>query len=264
MRLLLVEDEELTREGLRRMIHWKEIGIAGLLTAEDGEEGLAAAREFQPDIVLTDIRMPHMDGISMAFAIRKELEYCRFIFMSGYSDKEYLLSAIQLSALNYLEKPLEQKEVETAISRAVTLIREDRERRRLEEEYRSKLRIALEPEPDEDLVPADWQVSSGLARKVEEYINAHFMENALSLTVLADTFHLTRQYLCWVFKKETGTTINQRMISRRIEWAKDYIGSHPDCKIKDVAIKAGFTDSNYFIKVFKKNIGVTPAEYKEG
>lgn len=263
MKLLLVEDEELTREGVKRVIPWERLGITELKTAEDGEEGLRTALEFAPDLVLTDIRMPHMDGITMAFAIRKHLAHCRFIFMSGYSDKEYLLSAIQLSALNYLEKPIEPEEVERTIERAVALIQEDRERRRIEEEYRNMLKIEMEPEPDEDLVPADWQANSGLAEKVEHYIDGHFMENNLSLTLIADTFHLSRQYLCWAFKKQKGCTINQFMITKRLDWAKEYIGRHPECKIKDVAVSSGFTDSNYFIKVFKKSIGVTPMEYRE-
>lgn len=263
MKLLLVEDEELTREGVKRIIPWERLGITELKTAEDGEEGYKTAICFQPDIVLTDIRMPHMDGITMAFAIRRHLEHCRFIFMSGYSDKEYLLSAIQLSALNYLEKPIEPDDVVTTLEKAVALIREDRERRRIEEEYRSKLKVEMEPEPDEDLVPAEWQASSGLAQKIEHYIDGHFMENNLSLTSLADQFHLTKQYLCWAFKKETGSTINQFMITKRLNWAREYIEMHPDCKIKDVAVSAGFTDSNYFIKVFKKSIGITPMEYKE-
>lgn len=104
MKVLMVDDEELTREGLRMSIPWESLGISQIFMAEDGEEGLRMALELKPDIILADVRMPRMDGITMAFEIRKTLRQCRFIFISGYCDKEYLKSAIQLSAVNYIEK----------------------------------------------------------------------------------------------------------------------------------------------------------------
>lgn len=103
MKVLIVDDEELTREGIRMSIPWENLGITEVYMAEDGEEGLKKALELLPDIILADVRMPRMDGITMAFEIRKSWKQCRFIFVSGYCDKEYLKSAIQLAAVNYIE-----------------------------------------------------------------------------------------------------------------------------------------------------------------
>lgn len=121
MKLLLVDDEAHVREGICARISWEKLGITELKTAKNGCVGLELSREFKPDIVLTDVRMPRMDGIEMAFAIREELPDCCIIFMSGYSDKEYLKSAITLKAISYVEKPMDLDELFDAIAKAVQL-----------------------------------------------------------------------------------------------------------------------------------------------
>ena len=259
MKLLLVEDEELTRIGVLNYIPWEAIGITDIQTAEDGQEGLLKALSCRPDIVMADVRMPHMDGITMAFEIRKQMDCC-FIFMSGFCDKEYLKSAIVLSAVNYIEKPVEPGEIIQTVKKAVKQVQEEKRRRFLEKEYEGRhLGIEQEMEQREGLC---WESGSILADKVEQYIREHCQCNNLSLTVLADRFHLTKQYLCLIFKREKGTTINQYIIDCRVVWAKEYLNAHKGHRIKDVALLSGFTDSNYFIKCFKKHYGSTPMDYK--
>lgn len=119
MKLLLVDDEEYSRDGILSVVSWKDLGIDEIRIAENGTEGLNAALEFQPDIVLTDIRMPRMDGMTMCSRIREKLPYCCFIIISGYSDKEYFKSAIRLSAVNYLEKPFLPRELTESLKQAV-------------------------------------------------------------------------------------------------------------------------------------------------
>lgn len=119
MKLLLVDDEQFTREGILSITPWQGLGIAEVVTAADGEEGLEKALTFSPDIILTDVRMPRMDGVSMSFQIREQLPDCLIIFMSGYADKEYLKSAIRLSAINYIEKPFQPSELQATLRVAV-------------------------------------------------------------------------------------------------------------------------------------------------
>lgn len=165
MKVLMVDDEELTREGLRMSIPWESLGISQIFMAEDGEEGLRMALELKPDIILADVRMPRMDGITMAFEIRKTLRQCRFIFISGYCDKEYLKSAIQLSAVNYIEKPIEPSEVVDALKKSILQLEEEKRRQAMEEEYRAHFSGVLEEIPEEDLVPVSWQSSMHMADK---------------------------------------------------------------------------------------------------
>lgn len=119
MKLLLVEDEPFTRDGILNITPWQMLGIDQVETAQDGEEGCEKALSFCPDIILTDVKMPHMDGVSMSFRIREAFPSCCIIFMSGYADKEYLKSAIQLSALNYIEKPFTPEELFSTLKIAV-------------------------------------------------------------------------------------------------------------------------------------------------
>lgn len=119
MKLLIVDDEELTRNGLVSSINWEKLGITEIRQASDGIYGLEAARAFLPDIILCDVRMPRMNGITMLEQIEAFLPNVAAIFMSGYSDKEYLKAAIKLKAINYIEKPIDPAEIRETITRAV-------------------------------------------------------------------------------------------------------------------------------------------------
>ncbi|MDW2797925.1 helix-turn-helix domain-containing protein [Clostridium boliviensis] len=125
MKLLIVDDEELTRIGLINSIDWESLGIFTLFQAEDGVSGLRIAREVRPEIVLSDVRMPRMNGIELVERLEKLLPNSTFIFMSGYSDKEYLKAAIRLKAINYVEKPLDPAEVAATIKEAYHCVRQN-------------------------------------------------------------------------------------------------------------------------------------------
>ena len=124
MKILVADDEKLTRDGLIDSVNWQELGIDEVLSAANGAEALDIARKNAPDIVLTDVRMPRLSGIDMAVELRKLYPDTAIIFMSGYSDKEYLKAAIKLSAVSYVEKPIEIREVEDAIRDAIDLLDE--------------------------------------------------------------------------------------------------------------------------------------------
>ena len=116
MKLLIVDDEELTRTGLISAIDWKSLGIDQIIQADDGIHGLEQARLYKPEIILCDVRMPRMNGITMLERLEKLLPDSVPVFMSGYSDKEYLKAAIRLKAVSYIEKPLNPSEVSQADS----------------------------------------------------------------------------------------------------------------------------------------------------
>lgn len=120
IKLLIVDDENLTRTGLMSSIeHLSLDGIDEIFTAEDGMDGLRKARSHRPEIILSDVRMPHLNGIDMLNRIRETLPDTVFIFMSGYSDKEYLKAAIRLRAVNYIEKPLDMEEIKKTLQEAI-------------------------------------------------------------------------------------------------------------------------------------------------
>lgn len=145
IRLLIVDDESATRNGLLRYMDWKGLGVDMIQTAESGQEALAMCEDFQPDLVLSDIRMRGMNGVEMCTILHEKYPECRIIFISGYSDKEYLKAAIELGAVNYVEKPVDTEELKRAVQKAMASILETR-RHRNEGERLSKSEAYLRRE----------------------------------------------------------------------------------------------------------------------
>lgn len=117
--LLIVEDETFTREGLLRHIDWKSLQISHVKVAANGCQATDMLSSYQPHILLSDIKMPHMNGIELGSIVRKKYPRCKIIFLSGFADKEFLLSAITLKAECFIEKPVNIQEVITAVTNAV-------------------------------------------------------------------------------------------------------------------------------------------------
>lgn len=121
-KLLIVDDEKITRDSLVEFIDWVSLGIDLVEVAENGVQALEKIRANPPDIVLTDVKMPHMNGIDLAYRLKQIQPECLVVFISGFSDKQYLLDAIQLGAVRYLEKPLRTNEVEHIIRQCVATL----------------------------------------------------------------------------------------------------------------------------------------------
>src|SRR5690606_30108105 len=123
------EDEIRTREFLRNHIPWEELGIGEVDVARNGLQALEKAEDWRPNIIMCDVRMPKLNGIEFAQQYRKLDPECKLIFLSGFSDKEYLMSAINLKALTYIEKPIVVSEVRSVIETAVQLCREEKKKK---------------------------------------------------------------------------------------------------------------------------------------
>ncbi|WP_242069279.1 response regulator [Paenibacillus dendritiformis] len=113
-KVLIVEDEDIIRNGLIYMVDWPKLNSIVVRRAADGIEGLAKIKELQPDIVITDVRMPFQDGIQMLRQSKAEHDY-EAIIISGYSELEYARQAISLSVSEYLLKPIDFDKLNAAI-----------------------------------------------------------------------------------------------------------------------------------------------------
>ena len=116
VKILIVDDESYTREGILETIPWEDLSITEVKEAFDGINALEILESYEPDIILTDVRMPRLNGIELSFKAREIYPNCSIIFMSGYSDKEYLKSAIHLKAISYVEKPIDLYELDVLLS----------------------------------------------------------------------------------------------------------------------------------------------------
>lgn len=153
MKILIADDEDYTREGLLEEIDWEEFGIDEIMQAVNGEEALKIVKWFRPDIVLSDIRMPKMDGIAFAEEMLKLIPQSKLIFISGYMETEYLKSAIRLSVIDYIEKPIDVAQVKNALQRAVDEIAREEKTREADEgnrEFRQQRLFELLTYKDSD------------------------------------------------------------------------------------------------------------------
>lgn len=132
IRLQVVEDEAPIRNGILRHVPFSELGVDEVKSASSAEEALEVMSEYKPDIIVSDIRMPGMGGIELCKTYKKKAKDCQIIFISGFSDKEYLTTAISLGAVSYIEKPIDLEELKSSIKKAVDAVNKvNRQRRNL-------------------------------------------------------------------------------------------------------------------------------------
>ena len=156
IKVFLVEDERIVREGLRDMIPWEQYGFVFAGEAQDGEVALPMVRRIRPDILITDIKMPFMDGLSLSRLVNRELPDTRIIILSGYDDFEYAQQAIELQVDQYLLKPITKANAIKALEQT---------KKRIEEEQDQKEYL---------------QTFTREARKYEDYSRRAFFEKLVS------------------------------------------------------------------------------------
>jgi two-component system response regulator YesN len=140
--LCIIDDIKSVVDGLTA-IHWEEHGIRVAGVASNGEEGLRMIGELRPELVITDIRMPIMDGLSMLRAVLEENSDCKFILISGYADFDYAQQAVQLGAFDFVVKPFSEEDILSAALRAKAEIMEERIHLLSLREMENKLRESM-------------------------------------------------------------------------------------------------------------------------
>ncbi len=139
-KVFLVEDESIVREGLRDNIPWEQYGFEFAGEASDGEIALSRIREIRPDVLITDIRMPFMDGLSLCRIVRTELPDIKIIILSGYNDFEYARKAIEVGVERYLTKPVTRKAMAKELAELSEKLDEERHRDDYLFKYREEIR----------------------------------------------------------------------------------------------------------------------------
>lgn len=124
--VVIIDDEPWTREAVKHLGQWKELGLSIIGEASDGDLGLEMVRELRPDIILTDVRMPYLNGIDLVRTLRAENNDAEVIFFSGYDDSAYIRSALRLGASDYLLKPIKPDELNERLKTCTEAIRRAR------------------------------------------------------------------------------------------------------------------------------------------
>lgn len=123
VKVLVVDDEYFAREGMKKTIDWDTLGCTLCGEADNGVVGVELARNLKPDIIITDIKMPGMDGIEMANSIKEFLPNCKFIIITGYDEFEYAKRAIKLNAVDFILKPIDDNELLNGVLNASEMVR---------------------------------------------------------------------------------------------------------------------------------------------
>lgn len=252
MKLLFVEDEFYTRNGILQSIDWRALGITQVESASDGRAGLSMLAGA-PDILLTDIRMPFVSGLELAAQLKKADPESEVVILSSYSDKEYLFTAISLSTVAYIEKPVDVEELSAAIAQAVSRRRQNLRLRALD---RCESGASLTSLPD-----ANNPAYSHSTRIVLRYIGEHFGDPALCAETLCAQVHLSAVYLSSSFKEDTGKNLKRVITDARMEKARELLLS-TNLPVADVAARCGYLSANYFSKLFRQQTDLTPNEYR--
>ena len=236
LRVLLVDDEIMIREGFKRLFDWEEHDCEVVGEAADGMEALAKIDSLLPDIAIMDINIPIMNGLKVIQAARVKHPQMAFVIVSGYDDFSYCQQALRMQITDYLLKPVNYEEFGSCIDNLkISLFHQQ---------------TAAEPEQQEQ------RVITGLTR----YLQEHLAED-VSLSVLAEEFHLSAQYISQLFKSEIGVNFLAYLTNIRMEQAKKLLLSS-SLSIAEVSEQSGYADYRVFTKVFKKNEGITPSQYR--
>ena len=248
--ILVAEDERIERKVLCKTLK-KHFG--DLCTIHEAASGREAAELFlthRPQAAILDIEMPGMSGLEVAREIRKSGIPCVILFVTAFDKFSYAREAITLRALDYLLKPYGEQELILSVEEALQLY--DRQGADL------TVLLAGEPEPAEEEHTADRQ--SQIREDIEGYIREHYAEE-LSMQDVARAMNYSDAYFCKLFKQCFRVNFSAWLNEFRVEKAKQMLQS-TRMSIREVSLACGYTDANYFARVFKRVTGRTPSEYR--
>lgn len=346
MNLMIVDDEKILRNGFKHMTDWEAKGIHIINEAFNGQDALDKIRLNQPDVVLTDIKMPVMNGIELTKRIKENYPSIQVIVLSGYDDYPYVRESMKYGAMDYLLKASVDAEeiieilghmnqhytsskntdgyfpgeaelsttdrqqlkellknsqyedlkifIENTIDKVCDLpisyiknlmrdlfyyIQFQLEQYGLPYKFTRevKVQLSLDIEAITNACEAKHWCSifieelqqlgtegkvNGHIRHVIDLIDSSYQQPGLSLASIADHMHLNKNYLCDLFKAETGSTINQYIAKVRINHSKELM-RNTSMTLNEIALSIGYSDYNYFSRVFRKNMGVPPSKYHQ-
>ena len=249
--ILIAEDETLERKVLCSILqnHFGE--LCRIHEARNGTEAIALFLEHKPQVAILDIEMPGSTGLQAARQIRQSGLPCMILFLSAYDKFSYAREAITLRALDYLLKPYEEQELILSVEEALNLYQ------RTSGLPERQLVVPLEPTEDED--PAAQRM--GLVREnIERYIRKHYTSE-LSMQDVAKAMNYSEAYFCKLFKQCFRVNFSAWLNEFRVEKAKEML-LQTRMSIREISLACGYTDANYFARVFKRITGKTPSEYR--
>lgn len=245
LKVLVVEDEELIRKGIILTVDWAALDCVVVGEAANGLEALAAVEKHDPTLIITDLKMPQMDGLEMLKRLREQGNNVYVIILTAYDSFPYAQTALRLGAVDFLLKPFHDGDLEQAV---LTL------RRRMDSAERQ-----------DSMLPPSGLKKGGKSKYVlnaMDYIGEHYNDPNISVGMIAEHLGISEGHLSHTFKQETDYTLLNYLTRYRIHKAMELLR---DCRVKvyEVAGQVGYKDIAHFSATFKKLTGITPSEYQD-
>lgn len=239
MHVLIVDDEEIIRRGLRVILEKIVVGFVVAGTAKNGVEALELLKEQHIDVVITDIRMPQMNGIELIRHIRMHWARIPIVILSGHDDYEYLREALREGVKDYLLKPVDRVEFTKCME---------------------KIRNHWIIQETSDLQQPELG-NNYVIQCVKDIIDVRLSEE-LTLQNIARDVNYNYSYLSSLFKQETGQTFSEYLTERRIVLAQKLL-KESRLKVHEVGMRCGYPNTKYFLNQFRKITGQTPSQYRD-
>lgn len=253
-KIVIVEDEDLLRNGLINTIPWEKYGFEIVGEANNGRKGLELIQELKPDVIFSDIRMAQMDGLTMAEKVHEMDPETQWVFISGYDEFDYALRALKVGAFEYILKPVQLGEVEKTLQKLAEKLEE-------KHDYQAKYEKLKQLEAYDEEKTKDKGSLSGLKLAIhimeEEYGNENLM-----IGDVAKKAYISSSYLSFLLKKETGKTFIEYLTDIRMKHARKLL-LETSMKNYEVAEACGFANATYFSTVFKNINGMSPSSFRK-
>lgn len=244
-RVMIVDDDKALRYVYKKMKSWASYDFQVVAEASNGQEALQLLGKEQIDIVFTDIRMPVMDGIELMKESKRLEHSVAFVMISSYHEFDYAREGIREGALDYIVKPMTERDLEELLQRIVGILEPK------ENEYLSYCKKLTNQE-------VNWK--EPLIVNLCHYLVQN-LENNLTLEMAAEALELNKDYLGKVIKNRLGINFRDFYNGFKMECAKNMIMSGK-YKIYEISDQLGYSSVDYFTRIFKKYVNTTPLAYK--
>ncbi|QSB49427.1 helix-turn-helix domain-containing protein [Parageobacillus toebii] len=247
LKILLVDDEYLIREAFKAIFKkMKEAVVIG--EASSGKKAMELFCKTQPDITFLDINIPEADVFDLIEFMKRIYHKNSIILLSGYDlfGSEILQRALEMGADEILMKPSHQKDVIALIRRYMTFNEKENDK------FDSML----------DGITAKNSIQDGkVIQSALNYIEENY-QNGITLEEVAEHVHISPFYLSKLFKKELKMNFVSYVTEKKMQKAKELL-ENTDLPVINIALELNYQEPNYFSKVFKKVVGITPSEYRK-
>jgi DNA-binding response OmpR family regulator len=232
-----------------------------LAVGKDGREGLEIAAELIPDLIITDVMMPFVDGFELCRRLRKDehTSHIPIIMLTAKADIESKMEGLQQGADAYLEKPFNREELLIRIKKLLEL------RQNLQQHYLKKAGLVISPVPEEPIIieepVSNNKIEDEFVKKVREAIEVHLSDADFTIEQLCKLVFMSHSQLHRKLDALTGCSPNKFIRIIRLNKAKEML-KNPAATIASIAYDCGYNDPAYFSRVFKQEYGETPQEWR--